>query len=414
MENETILNSVMNYAYKNPVRFHMPGHKGKNIEQFDVTELKDTDNLYDPQKDGIVYQSFEYAKSIYKTANTIFSAGGATLALQAAIATVVKRGKRIICDRKCHKSVVNAMILCGVEPIWVYDFDNLPAADGMIITSPNYYGEMFEMPKKHDMLLICDNSHGSHLAWWDSHPYQMGADIVIDSIHKTLPALTGAALLHANEKFTTEELLSSLRLFASTSPSYLISSSICVCLQYMEANGRKQLEELHQKIINLKIILREFGYGVASFKIEDPFRVCIHINNAEKFYNYLYENNIVCEFYDVDNVILIPSIMNTDEDFYKLIDCCIRYKPEKCEKADYNFELPLVAMNLREASFSSNTTVAIDNALNCICGEIYAPYPPGIPVIMPGEIFNEEIINFLKASKYEYVKIVKEKEKNKL
>ena len=162
MTNNSILNDVINYKNKNAVRFHMPGHAGKAVGAFfdcvlpyDITELADTDNLYNPNENGGVLASIEKAKRLFGTYNTLFSVAGATLALQTAITAVMRRSssKKIISDRCCHRSVVNAFALTGAEPLWFFAGDNdtvrhlcfehKPAA--VIITSPDYYGEMTDI-----------------------------------------------------------------------------------------------------------------------------------------------------------------------------------------------------------------------------------------------------------------------------
>ena len=425
MENDLFLNNVKNYNKKNPVRFHMPGHKGlpvadyqQNLLPYDLTELCDTDNLYDPEPDGGIRQMMEFAKQIYGTANTIFSAGGATLCIQTAIMSVVRKyGKRIICDRRCHKSVINAIILCDAEPIWidVNHVTGLPSAAAMIITSPDYYGVMFDVKRISELchangtILICDNAHGSHLAYHGSgelHPYKNGADIVIDSLHKTLPALTGAALLHTNDCVSEDILLSSLRLFASTSPSYLISMSICACINYMCGKGT---DKLYHEITECKLKLANLGYNIITGEYYDPFRLCIGLSNAAELYNYLYDNDVVCEFYDNNHVIIIPSVMNTEDDFEKFTRVCETFTPIKSNPADYKIYIPNQVISAREAILSPYRTADTENAADEICAETIAPYPPGIPLIIPGEQFDGYIITQLKSYGYKNVKIIGER-----
>jgi len=426
MENDVFLNNVKNYNKMNPVRFHMPGHKGKpiadyqnNLLPYDLTELKETDNLYDPEPDGGIRQMMSFAKSVYGTANTIFSAGGATLCIQTAIMSVIRTygRNRIICDRRCHKSVINAMILCDAEPIWVdvNSVTELPQAAAMIITSPDYYGVMFDIERISEMchangvLLICDNAHGSHLAYYNDgelHPFNNGADIVIDSLHKTLPALTGSALLHTNECVSEEILLSSLRLFASTSPSYLISASICSCINYMCGEGKDRLHRLYDEIVNCKLKLAKIGYNIIN---GDPFRLCIMLSNAEKLYDYLYDNGVVCEFYDSNHVIIIPSVMNTESDFDTLVNLCEKFTPIQTDSVSYPIYIPERIMSAREAVLSPYLTVDTENAPNEICAETIAPYPPGIPLIIPGEMFDDHTITQLKSYGYKQVKIIGER-----
>jgi len=384
------LNDIIGeYANKNPVRFHMPGHKGK-IYTHDVTELFFTDNLYNPSSEiNLIYElENRISKCFFDNPNiySLISCSGATLCIQTSILALIKlkqiknksKDLYIICDRMSHISFINVISLLNITPLWIYpdeDFaekinyfaqdKNFQNIIGVFATSPDYFGNMKNIGqiskecKKHSLNLVVDDSHGSHLAFYKSgvfHPINLGADISIDSIHKTLPALTGASLLHADKKFDKENVLrKSMQMLASTSPSYLILQSIETMVDLLEQTG---IEE-HERLINDINLFRQksesLGFVFESDRLFDPYRIALNCENSgEKLYYFLAERNIICEFFDKDSVIIIPSISNFSSDFEKLFE------------------------GLKEFS-EVNKIIPVKSRKNT--------YPPGVPEVLTDKIF---------------------------
>ena len=342
------------YAKNNPVRFHMPGHKGKiynNLDySLDVTELFFTDNLYNPDGELNLINNLEkrISKCFFKNikVNSLISCSGATLCIQGAILalkqTKLSEKLYIICDRTSHISFINAISLLNITPLWLepnenfeekinYFAQNQDIKDiiGVFVTSPDYFGEMKNIEsiskecKKYCLNLAVDNSHGSHLAFYNDgnlHPINCGAEISIDSVHKTLPVLTGAAILHANKNFGQKSVLKkSINMFATTSPSFLILQSIESMIDLLEERGFPEHEKLLNYINNFKKKAETIGFIFNSDKFYDPYRIILNCENlGEKLYYKLVDKNIFCEFFTKDSVIIIPSIANTPEDFEKL------------------------------------------------------------------------------------------------
>ncbi len=432
MTEKSILNDVINYKSQDNIRFHMPGHAGRAIGAFfdsvlpyDITELDDTGNLYEPEESSGVYASFESAKKLFGTSSTIFSVSGATLALQTAVAAVIRRSNshKIICDRQCHCSVVHAFALTGADPVWFFKGNNNtvrrlcneynPAA--VIITSPDYYGEMADIRELRSAIpreipLITDNSHGSHLAFFREghlHPFKQGSNLVIDSIHKTLPSMTGTALLHSDNTFCTDELLSAMKLFASSSPSYILMSSICCCLDFADKN-RVKFDELYNNIINIKNKLNNIFYSIAKYKSEDPFRICIRDARARELYAYLSGNGLKGEFADSENLILIPSLLNTDDDFHYLIKLCENFIPTTPINTSTKPHIPVKAMTPRDAVFLPSEKIYISECIGRIAAAPVTSYPPGIPIIMPGEISDNEVFELSVKNNISHMYVIKE------
>lgn len=439
-------NAVTRFAMGGQARFHMPGHKGRPLGSpldpvlpYDVTELRDTDNLLCPEKCGSLEHTLACFREIYGTASTVFSAGGATAAIAATISAVIRaRGKKVICDRSAHLSVIYALAHSGALPVWLYRdssgavdtiaaalaLDHNPDASCIILTSPDYYGRMCNITaisdaaEKYGIPVIVDSAHGAHLPFYGDgslSAYKCGASFVIESLHKTLPALTGAALLHSDGTLPEEMLLSQMRHFASSSPSYLISQSICSCVGFMHARGRSMLHDLECRIQSVKNRLCKLGYTFLDYADKqpkcDPFRLCIKQpigKSPGSLYDFLYDNGVICEFFDRDFVVLIPSVMNTDGDFDKLCALCADFASLAIAEPYYPSPLPTIrpriAISMNEALIDRKPLrVPLKAARGRICAEPQAPYPPGTAVIVPGEIYDGDVINYLSACGFDAV-----------
>ena len=351
---------IFEYTKKNPVRFHMPGHKGK-IDPRDVTELFFTDNLYNPDCELNLIDELEerISKVFFNNQSdrgdiySLISCSGATLCVQGAVLALLKaknnnyNNNYIICDTTAHISFINAISLLNIKPLWISldddldDFEekinyfaqdkNIKDIIGVFITSPDYFGVMknirsvSKICKKNSLDLVVDNSHGSHLAFYQSgqlHPINSGADISIDSVHKTLPALTGAAVIHSNKKFNEENLLrESMKMFASTSPSYLILQSIENLIDFLEEHGVEAHEILINNINLFKRDAEVLGFIFETNELCDPYRIILNCEDSgEVLYYCLAKKNIICEFFDKDSVIIIPGVSNNHDDFKKLFE----------------------------------------------------------------------------------------------
>jgi len=390
--------TIGEYAKKDPVRFHMPGHKGKNINgldySLDITELFFTDNLYHPDDQINLINSLEkrISKCFFTNPgiDSLISCSGATLCIQTSILALLKlkqakpnRKLFIICDRTSHISFVNIIFLLNITPLWIapnenfeekinYFAQNQDNRDiiGVFATSPDYYGQMkniesvSQICKNYSFSLVVDNSHGSHLAFYKNgilHPINCGADLSIDSIHKTLPVLTGAAVLHANKNFCGQKtvLKNSMNVFATTSPSFLILQSIENMVDILEKNGAEEHERLINDINLFKQKAASLNFIFKTDRFFDPYRIVLNCENSgEKLYYFLVEKNIFCEFYNKDSVIILTSIANDSNDFHQLFNALRDF-------AKQNQIIPAKSKDIA--------------------------YPPGVPVVLPGEIINGKI-----------------------
>jgi arginine decarboxylase len=455
MYNEAIYNAPLyealkKYTQQNLSRFHTPGHKAAHnwpfynvfgdVLAFDVTELPQTDSLY--EAGGAIYQAEAAAAAHFGVKHTLFSAGGASLCIWAMLRLAQKRGNKLICARNVHRSAVNAMSLLGMNPIWVYplQFENsslpgfIPVQDienqlaihpdvsAVFITSPDYYGVMSDIKgiaeacKKYDVPLLVDNAHGSHLFYVGDgslHPARLGAALTCDSAHKTLPVLTGGAFLQINsEQFTYHEAKDAMSLFGSTSPSYLILLSLDLARAWLEQNGKAAYNELCCKVSDIKALCIQKGFVFASEAYCDPVRLVLDFNSiglsGQQADEMLLQCGISSEMHDNRHVVLIPSPFNKKIDFERLENFIINLKiKQPIQSCNFIYSKQEAVMPLKEAIFAQSELIPIEQSISRVAAECRIPCPPGVPVIMPGELISHESAINLKNYGIFNIKVVK-------
>lgn len=344
--------ALLNYRKKTMSSFHTPGHKGnfsklRNLINLDYTELKDTDDLYNPTE--AIKNTEEKACGIFKSGSSLISASGCTLCIQAMIKLFCKKNSLIICNKMIHKSAVNIMRLLNITPKWLDlkvdkttnfylppDFKELEDlleknrdTTAVYITSPDYYGTIADISsfskicEKYNVPLLVDNAHGSHFAFLEPnlHPLNLGADAVADSLHKTLPVLTGGALLHLKDKNYLEKAKKCMECFGSSSPSFPIMASIDICLDWLKKYGNSEFLKLKNKAKEINLLAQSKGI-VVPLKNHDETRLCFNVSSigmtGSECANHLRKYKIEPEFFSKDFIVLIPSPFNTKRDFKRL------------------------------------------------------------------------------------------------
>ena len=355
--NTPIARFLSEYAKKDVVRLHMPGHKGVSslgCEREDITEIDGADVLYSPV--GIIAESEKNATRLFSTRHTYYSTEGSTLAIKAMLALIKRRsaGTRkttVLALRNAHKAFLYACALLDIEIRWLYPSelehlcsckieaselqralegeDTLP--DAVYITSPDYLGNVLDVAAlsrvchERGVPLLVDNAHGAYLAFTDPslHPIALGADMCADSAHKTLPVLTGGAYLHIAKGFdvSDKEARSALSLFASTSPSYLILKSLDLCNALLADSYPSALCEHIKKMNRLKERLAALGIpSECSEPLKLVFSRASCGYGGEELARLLRENGIEPEFFDRDTLVLMTSPQNTDQEAERLFD----------------------------------------------------------------------------------------------
>lgn len=452
MKDQPIIDFIQIYNERGTVRMHMPGHKGgsyvrqngrtyvlhKDVtegltgaEALDITEIKGADALYEAE--GIIGESERIMSELYGSARTLYSTEGSSLSIKAMLACVKELyGSRlkIAAARNCHRAFVNGCILLDIQPVWIFpkagssqlcrtavtprDIERVLTEDGDInavyLTSPDYLGNMAdiraaaEICHRHGALLLIDNAHGAYLKFAGEglHPLELGADMCTDSAHKTLPALTGASLLHisngAPEKLT-EIAKSAMLLFASTSPSYVIMSSLDKCAHELSGDLPQRIKLCCKTVGELKQELTQAGFEILS---SEPMKLTVGAYglgwDGIRLGEYLRVKGIEPEYCDPDCVVLMPSPYNTEEEleWVKTALLLLPALPRLPEQEPCPVPVPVQRMTMREAYFSPHERISADNAAVRVCSRAALCCQPSVPVIFGGEVFDENTIKFLK------------------
>ncbi|GHU86581.1 lysine decarboxylase [Clostridia bacterium] len=426
------------YVDSNPTRFHMPGHKGKgNLESYDLTEIYGLDSLY--ESSGCIKELEAEIGEVYGC-RSIISAGGSTLCIQTMISGLLKPGEKVILDRHIHISVLNTLILLRLKPVWIYREGSLGLPFGapisehqldealrenkdakcVFITGEDYYGispdikALSQVCEKHNAKLLVDNAHGAYLKFLGEkkHPIDLGADMCCDSWHKTLPALTGAAVLNMKPQFDPSFMKRKMRMFGSSSPSYLIMFSMDSCLDYLKNDFEHEVEcmlcflpELKAKIkaigfefLNegtssvLKLVISGLKLGVPGFELDEKLR----------------QHRIYVEYCDYNCVILLIGPKNSQQDFSSLLEALEEVRPKKFELKQVNYFLNRkleAEEDLTVAGFADCRSIPIEKSEGFVAGLVSVKCPPCVPAIMPGEVVTPEVINILKACGYDSINV---------
>lgn len=430
--NDTPFFQKLEQLSRSKTRFHVPGHKGNitaipkfaAVLPYDITEIEGADNLQNPTAE--LAQSQENMTRLYKSGATLYSASGSTSCIEAMLNLYLCEGNKVIMARNCHISAVRALGFIGAEPIWLYPEKAQPQAleiekllwdtDAKVvyITSPDYYGNMADIVgisracERHNAILLVDNAHGAHLKFLpqDMHPLTLGADACADSAHKTLPCLTGAAMLHIKDASLAKRARQLLNLYSSTSPSYLILASLDSACGGLK-NGIFNFAHIVDMVTRLR---KEFSHWI--IPVNDPFKITlcpekIGYTTAE-INDTLVCNGISPEYVSDRYIVLMASTSNTDMDFSLLGKILKGFIP----KTPLAIELeklapPKVMCSVRQAMFAPRMEINTCVAAGRIAADVQTPCPPGIPVVVPGEKITPNIVRMLMKSGILTVDVVK-------
>ncbi len=438
-----IVDFVRDYAAKNMVRFHMPGHKGKaflGCETFDITEIKGADELY--VSDGIIGESENNASLLFGTAKTVYSTEGSSQCIRAMIhmaATVCsdKCRRYILAARNVHKAFIYALAIEDIDVKWLSRRTdslcscNITADDvrvalenaeyppaAVYVTSPDYLGNRLDIKgiadvcHKFGTLLIVDNAHGAYLKFLHSglHPMELGADMCCDSAHKTLPVLTGGAYLHISRnapEYFSESAKDAMALFGSTSPSYLTLASLDRCNAYLSDDFPEKLKAKAEKVKNIKRLLCENGWSVIGTEPMKLTLLCPKECDGFSVSERLRTSGFECEYADAEYVVMMISAETGDEE----LDALVRAmgKNTYAAPAAFSFEIPTpcFVMTVREAVFSRSEVVPLSLVEGRVCAAPTVSCPPAIPIAVSGEIISKEHIALFRHYGISTVSVVK-------
>lgn len=424
-----LYDALRSYADREPLRFHMPGHKGKylpvpelaGLATIDVTELPPTGNLYtagspfdEAQRLWADLFGFEYCQ---------FLTGGSTMGIHTGLALCARPGSKILVDRGCHRAVFNALALLDLEPVWLERpwlreenlpgpialedveraLEEYPEVKTVCITSPTYagvlsnIGAIAQLVHRHRGKLFVDGAHGAHLPFLGLVPFQ-GADAVVVSAHKTLPAMGQSALLFTNW-MDPDRVRQMASVFGTSSPSYPMMASLDAARQWLADGGDKEycrsacrVAELRQKFPSLRL---RSGLSL------DPCRFVLKVKDGPTFARALEERNIYPEMEDGGHVVFICTAQDSNEDFLRLEEALkeLRGMMGDCLPIPAP-PIPERVLSPRAALFASGRVWPLEDCEGEIAACQIAPYPPGVPVVAPGERISKKELAYLKKIGY--------------
>lgn len=443
-----VVDFINEYENSGITRFHMPGHKGRvlhGLENMDITEISGADYLFEAE--GIIAQSESITSQLFGAARTLYSTEGSSLSIKTMLGIIKTCRKNasekmlIVAPRNVHKAFINGCCLLDAEVRWVYpsslssqicsssiSADDVKRTienchrkpDAVYITSPDYLGNIADIKgiayvcRSFGVPLLVDNAHGAYLRFLEKsmHPIDLGADICVDSAHKTLPVYTGGGYLHISKNAPSEWCDSAkevMALFASTSPSYLIMGSLDKCCGELQGDLPHRIRDSVKKVATVAQKLNAIGWKTMN---AEPLKLTIYSESngysGSELSDMLRAAKIECEYSDSSCVVLMCSPYNDDEDYERLIntlesipksESILTKEPDKIPHA-------VVKMSIREAYFSHNERIRVEDAEGRICARSAVSCQPSIPVVVPGEVITADIIKILKRYSIFYVNVI--------
>lgn len=395
--------------------FHMPAHK-RNSEfsikasEIDITEIDGFDNLHKPA--GMIKELEDEIARLFGYEESIISVNGSTCCILSAISAVCKKGDKIIIARNCHKSVYNACFINEldvnyIEPEYNYDFgcygkitqeavDNAlkqcPDACAVVITSPTYEG--FVSNINCDIPLIIDAAHGAHFGFADFFPERARADIVIQSLHKTLPCLTQTAVVHTDSSLLADKIKKYMDIYETSSPSYVLLSSIDKCIDFLKSST---VFERYKKMLDDFYSFAENTDGITLLKNDDITRIILSVKGYSGFelaQILRADYGIEVEGHSLRYVILISSVCDTEKGFDLLKKALVTIEKGKADTISFEKpEIPEKAFDTHQIINTERTR--LDLCEGRICAEYIYAYPPASPIIAPGEIISAQTIDYI-------------------
>lgn len=441
-----IVDFVRQYSQSNVSRLHMPGHKGKSFlgcEMFDITEIHGADSLYEAE--GIIAESENNASRLFGSARTLFSTEGSSQCIRAMLylAMLLKKNEKrpvVVAARNVHKAFIYAATLLDFEVIWLWPEEDATSicscyvsaetiekvlkeqgdvVVAVYVTSPDYLGgqddirAIAEVCHKNGIILAVDNAHGSYLRFLEpsQHPLDLGADICCDSAHKTLPVLTGGAYLHISKhapEIFVKQAKYAMGLFGSTSPSYLVMASLDMCNQYISSGYAESLKETISMIEEFGDNMKQLGWKVRK---SDPLKITIEIPSGiskNELIQQLREHQIECEYADPDFLVFMVTPENTREDLERILNAFGENKFSYKEKEKKSLTKTTQVMSIREAMFTQPETISADLSNGKICRVPTVSCPPAIPIAVPGELIEKDMIKLFAYYGIESIDVVQE------
>lgn len=447
-----LLKAMEEHRSNRVVRFDVPGHKGgrgnRELAEFlgeacvkmDVNSMKNLDNLCHPV--SVIRDAQNLAAEAFGAKNAFFIVGGATSANQAMILTACKSGEKLIMPRNVHRSAINALVLNGAVPVYVDPDENKelgiplgmsyeavekavlqnPDAKAILVNNPTYYGvcadikRITELAHSHGMMLLADEAHGTHFYFGEDLPasaMSAGADMASVSIHKTGGSLTQSAILLCGENVNADRVRQIINLTQTTSASYLLMVSLDLARRNLALNGRgmfrKTVDFTNYARDEINNIGGYYAYGEeccngSSFYAFDKTKLSIHTRNTGlagiEVYDLLRdEYGIQIEFGDIGNILAIVTAGDRALEIERLISALSEikriYGGDSTGMLSSEYIAPDVVLPPQQAFYAEQKVASLKESEGAVCCEFVMCYPPGIPILAPGERITKDIIDYI-------------------
>lgn len=456
-QNTPLFSGLLEHIKKNPVQFHIPGHKkgkgmapefrefiGDNALSMDLINIAPLDDLHQPK--GIIKEAQDLAAEAFNADHTFFSVQGTSGAIMTMIMSVCGPGDKIIVPRNVHKSIMSAVILSGAIPIFIHPeidkalgishgisihsvksaLEQHPDAKALLVINPTYFGvsadlkSIVDIAHSYHIPVLVDEAHGVHIHFHDELPLsamQAGADMAATSVHKLGGSMTQSSILNVKGNLVSYKRVQAvLSMLTTTSTSYLLLASLDVARKELATRGkelldhtiqlansiRKQINEIeHLTCVGEEILETEAAYDY------DPTKLIISVknlglsgNDVEIWLRAHY--NIEVEMSDLYNILCIITTGDTEKEADILVSALKHLADERyslAEKIDTQVllpNIPLLAVSPRDAFYSETELVPFDDSEGRVIAEFIMVYPPGIPIFIPGEIITEDNLRYIK------------------
>lgn len=448
---KTLLQQLKELQSSDYYPYHMPGHKRNkditpmgDIYGVDITEIDDFDNLHEAE--GVLRDIEILAASVYGAQDAFLSVNGSTAGILSAVMSQTEQGDKILMARGCHKSVYHAVLLNRLNPVYLLAEETLPygipgeitasqvakameeepACRVVLLTSPTYEGLVLDIEAiakevhKRNSILIVDAAHGAHFGISDTtaqNPIKLGADLVIVSLHKTMPAMTQTALVLVNEeRIQKKRLKRYLTMVQTSSPSYVLMASMEESLLFAKESGKDALSSMTRSCDKMKEALKDCRYieifdgssDPENRKIWDAGKIVIAARSGEmsgpEIYNYLREKHHLQLEMAADRYVLAMFTMADGEEAFSRMTEALLSLDEELAGKEKNVDiihsvktLPKKEVPMWEAQDLETAPCLLNESCGFAAAEFVGLYPPGIPVLAPGELIEEEQILLLQS-----------------
>ncbi|MED3574412.1 aminotransferase class I/II-fold pyridoxal phosphate-dependent enzyme [Cytobacillus praedii] len=452
-----LFSGLLAHAKKNPVQFHIPGHKkgngmdpdfrayiGDNALAIDLINIGPLDDLHQPK--GIIKSAQDLAVEAFGADRTFFSVQGTSGAIMTMVMAVCGPGEKIIVPRNVHKSVMSAIVFSGATPIFIHPeidkdlgishgittesvakaLEQHPDAKGVLVINPTYFGisadlkEIVEIAHSYEVPVLVDEAHGVHIHFHDDLPLsamQAGADLAATSVHKLGGSMTQSSILNMKGNLVSAKRVQSiLSMLTTTSTSYLLLASLDVARKQLAINGKELIDrtislaqsirQQVNKIEHLTCVGEEILESKAAFDY-DPTKLIISVKelglsgfDVEVWLREKY--NIEVEMSDLYNILCIITPGDTEKEADILIQALKELsterhsKPKTIEAQVLLPDIPVLALSPRDAFYAETELVPFDESEGRIIAEFIMVYPPGIPIFIPGEIITKDNLLYIK------------------